>query len=63
MALTQQMNKRVLLLTFKDGKIYYGSGKSKNDFEWHYYDIMSRKKRYIQDSGKYSSMDCFLFTK
>ena len=63
MALTQQMNKRVLLLTFKDGKIHYGSGNSKNDFVWHSYDIMTRKKQYIQDSRKYSSMDCFLFTK
>ena len=63
MVLMQQITKRVLLLTFKDGKIYYGSGKSKNDFAWHYYDLITRKNQYIQDSRKYSSMDCFLFTK
>ena len=57
----EDMKEKHLLLNFKNGKIFYGSGTSKKDFSWHSYDLISREKKYIKNEGYYLTMDCFHF--
>ena len=57
----EDMKEKHLLLNFKNGKIFYGSGTSKKDFSWHSYDLISREKKYIKNEGYYLIMDCFHF--
>ena len=59
----EDMKEKHLLLNFKNGKIFYGSGTSKKDFSWHSYDLISREKKYIKNEGYYLTMDCFHFKK
>lgn len=57
----EDMKGKHLLLNFKNGKIFYGSGTSKKDFSWHSFDLISREKKYIKNEGFYLTMDCFHF--
>ena len=57
----KDLSNKVLLLNFKDGKIYYGSGKHKDDFVWNSYNLLTREKQYIKNYRAYLSMECFFF--
>lgn len=56
-----EINKRILLLNFKDYEIYYGIGGSKDNFIWHSYNIVYRIKKYLKKNIGLSTMNCFLF--
>lgn len=62
-AFYNEMNKRILLLNYKEGEIYYGIGDSKDNFVWHSYNIVYRTITNLKNNIEYKSMTCFLFIK
>ena len=53
--------KQILLLNFANDIIYYGLGKTSEDFKWYCYDVIKRVKKYISKQVRFSIMKCFLF--